>query len=201
MNRKQIKLGRIMMKEGRFIEAAEMFESAGDRESAMDAWAKGRRFDRAAELAIVLGRGDTAAGYYLRGGMYLELAEFYKTRKDYTQAGKYFTHSGHHESAAEMYEQLLKAFPQLKDIPGQKIHRSDEEIKVTRYTASAHAKAGNHSRAAELYHRIEAFSECAENLIQIKDYRNAGEAYEIAGLLAQAGHAYSEGGLHADAAR
>lgn len=201
LNRKLQKEAKKLFKEGEYSEAAEMFEAAGDRARAMEAWARARKFDRAAETAIMLGRGDDAAGYYLRGGFYMELAEFYRTRKDHPQAARYFTLSGRHDLAAAEYEDLLKNYPQLEEIPGQKNQRSDAEIRDTRYAASAHSKSGNYRRAAVLYQRIGAFREAAENLLEEEDYRNAGEAFILAGLRDRAGAAFSDGALYMEAAR
>lgn len=201
MDKKLIKQAKKLLKEGKTLEAAEMFELSGDQNRAMETWARARRFDRAAEIAILIGRGDAAAAYYLRGGFYEELAEFYRIRKNYLQAGKYFTHSGHHDKAALQYEEVLKSFPQLRNIPGQKVQRSDEEIIATRYAASSHSKAGHYERAAELYHRLEAFEEAAKNLMEAEDYHGAGEAFLLAGMLAEAGAAFNDGGDHSGAAR
>nr|HPQ41435.1 hypothetical protein [bacterium] len=201
MDRKKAKQAKRLLKDGDYTAAAELFEAAGDRVHAMESWARARKFDRAAETAIMLGRGDAAAGYYLRGGFYIELAEFYRTRKDHAQAGKYFTLSGRHDLAAAEHEEQLKKYPQMKDIPGQKVHRSEDEIRDTRYAASAHAKAGDHRRSAVLYQRIGAYEEAGDNLLAVDDFKNAGEAFILAGLFARAGSAFSEGEMYLDAAR
>lgn len=178
-----------------------MFDRGGDNEKAMECYARARMYRQAADKAILLGRGNDAVDYFLRGDMIVELAEFYEARKNWVQAGKYFSRAGKHDRAAEQYENLIKNIPERRDLISKTRDFTEEEMKVIRYAASSHSKAGNWKRAAVLYERIGVNEEAAKNLLQARDFRSAGEVYKKAGLFQDAGRAFLEGKMYVDAAQ
>ncbi len=200
MNKAIIKSAKELYRNAAYRDAAPLFEKGGDLEKAMECYARARMYRQAADKAISLGRGNDAVEFYLRGGLHVEVAEFYEVRKNWIQAGKYYSRAGKYEKAAEQYENVVRNFPERRDAPGKKSEFSEEELIVFRYAASSHSKAGNFVRAAALYERIGADEEAARNLMSIKDYRAAGEAFKRAGLNLDAGHAFLEGKMYTDAA-
>jgi tetratricopeptide (TPR) repeat protein len=195
-----LKAAKKLFKAGEFARSATLFEKVHEMEKAMDAHAKARNFLRAGEIAISLGRGDEAVKYYLRARRYDILGEYYETRKMYLEAAKNYTRAGNYSKSANMYEVILKTFPELREIPGEIHKRPEEEMKVTRLTASAQSRTGDHKRAAELYHKIGQYDDEAKNHLQDRNYFAAGEAYTRAGMLADAGEAYSQGKFFKEAA-
>ena len=201
MDKNLAKIAKKLYKSGDIRRAAVLYEQAGDFEHAIKAYDEVRNFVKAGHLSLHIGKGEDAASFFLKAGKFELLGQFYQDRKQYGRSAHYYIRAGQYSKAAEMYEIQLKSYPELREIPGEVNQHSDEEVKIVRLTASAHSKAGDYRRAAQLYERIKQYEDVARNYLSIKDYFSAGQAYEQAKLFAEAGQAYSDGELYLEAAK
>ncbi|MBN1356298.1 protein kinase [bacterium] len=193
------KTARKLFKEGNYAAAAALFEKAEEWEKALEAYERSGDWLEAGKIAISLGRGEQAVQLYLKARRYDILGEYFEARKNHLESARYYSRAGKHTKSAQMYEIILRSYPELKEIPGESPKRSDEEIKVARLAASAHSKAENYRRAAELHHKLGQYDDEARNHLMSREYFAAGEAYTRAGLLADAGESFAAGGFYREA--
>ena len=200
VDKELFKEARKVFKNGNIERAAILFSEAGAHEEAMQAYSQLKRWDKAAEQALILGRGQDAAACLQRGHHFDRLGEFYSDRKDFEKAAQAYARAGDHRRASEAYEVLLRKIPEIRHIPGEPVNLPDETIRLFRLAASSHSRAGNHARAAHLYYQIGQYDEEGRNLVLAGEYRKAGEAYDRMNMFADAGYAYAQGGFFSEAA-
>jgi tetratricopeptide (TPR) repeat protein len=115
--------------EKNFIEAAPLYERAGDIERAIAAYRKGGGVDRAALLLEATGRAKDAAALLLSVGSYEKAAAMYEKTKDYLKSAHALLRANQRERAAAMYERA-EAFEDA---------------------AKIYVSLGNHRKAIQLY--------------------------------------------------
>lgn len=200
MDKTLYKEAKNVLKSGNIDRAAVMFDQAGAHEESMNAYVAIKKWDKAAEQAIKIGRGQDAATFLQRGHRYDLLGDFYLNRREFELAAQAYGRAGDHRKASDTYDLLLRKFPEIKHIPGESVRLPEETIRLFRLAASSHSRAGDHIRAAQLYYQIGQYDEEGRNYLLASEFRKAGEAYDRMNLYSEAGYAYSQGGLHKDAA-
>ena len=126
--------------EGKWIEAATLWERGGDVERAIAAYTKGGAADRAALFLEQTGRAAQAAALLSSTGQHLKAAAVYEKAKDFRRAAGALMRANERERAAGMYERG-EAFEDAA-----KIYQS----------------LGNHGRALQLFEAAGVADKVAE---------------------------------------
>lgn len=92
-----------MAQRGEFIDAGDLYRSAGEYEKSLEMYKKIHAYNRSASLLEWLGRYMEAARHYAKAGHYEKAAELFKQAGDFYQAGVMYTQAQIPLLAAEMF--------------------------------------------------------------------------------------------------
>ena len=115
--------------EGKHLDAATLYERAGDSDRAIASYRKAGQVDRAALLLDQTGRGKEGAALLMSVGQFEKAAQLYEKLKDYPKSAAALLRVNQRERAAAMYE----------------------KAELFEDAAKIFASLGNHRKAIQLY--------------------------------------------------
>ncbi|HUK56548.1 MAG TPA: protein kinase [Nitrospiria bacterium] len=173
-----VKAAQILSLGGYSADAAEAYLSVKDYQKAADLYYQGKNYLKAAELYKQMGNAKKAhlisAEMYLDERNYLEAARMFEKAEDFLQAGDLYEKAGEMKKAGEM---LIK---------GGDFGRANEIFQSsgdTLLAAQALEKAKRYKEAARLYLQSGAYEVAARLLDESGDYYEAGMIFHKLGRM------------------
>ena len=146
--------------EGQHLDAAMMYERAGDADRAIAGYRKAGQVDRAALLLDQTGRSKEAAALLVSAGLMEKAAALYEKQKDYGHAAAALLRANQRERAAAMFERA---------------ERFEDAAKI-------YSSLGNHRRAIQLYDAAGNVQKAQELVAQYGDVSAARAAQDVLAL-------------------
>ncbi|CAG0956726.1 eukaryotic-like serine/threonine-protein kinase [Myxococcaceae bacterium] len=169
-----------LVKEGRLREAGEIFLECGRPDRAVESFAKGEEFVRAAEVRHDQNRFAEAADFFERAGRFESAGTIFSQQGDFARAAEAYVKAGRLSVAAEMFEKL-----------GNHERAGD-----------AYAQVGFHRHAAQVYVKCQQWEKAASSLEEViaEEGQRLGTGQdqrkqkELRTLILQAGKLFEQAG-------
>jgi tetratricopeptide (TPR) repeat protein len=183
-----------------YLQAGELYQTAGKLDDALDMYVKARSYVRAADIYLEKGQLQKASKMYEEAGDSGRAALIYVNRKEFSKAAEIYKKSGKYTMAGEMFEKA-------KDFT-----RAGECFKEGSFflrAAEMYVKAKDTREAAEMYEKVfweEKGSLRGETIPKEKEKRInklaqlSGELYQKCNMLSKAIDLFSSGGFYQRAA-
>jgi tetratricopeptide (TPR) repeat protein len=104
MAQNQIKEAGRLAQKGEYLDAGDLYRSAGKFEKALSMYLKVHAYNRSAPLLEWLNRYEEAARHYAKTGQFMKAADLFKREKNYYDAGVMYRNANIPLFAAEMFE-------------------------------------------------------------------------------------------------
>jgi len=194
-----------------FFAAATVFERMGKGERAAELYLQAGDHKKAAQVFVDAGKPQKAASLFLEKGNTLEAARLFAMAQQWGKAGELYMKAGYPLRAAEVFEKQGE-FARAAECYEK--HFMENVSFGTTYSATAksvdqksallagrlYEKAGDASRALQIYLKGGYFKEAAAACMALKDYRKAAELYLRADDAESAAAAYDHASDHVQAA-
>ncbi|MBU2447213.1 MAG: UvrD-helicase domain-containing protein [Bacteroidetes bacterium] len=202
---------KILEKEGRFAEVADIYLSLSEYEKAFDAFIKSKNYKMAAEISLnYLKNFIDAAKYYELAGEFLDAAKLYLKLKNYEHAAELFEKAEDFQNAEKLwkklkndkrliklyhitnqYEPLLSIYEKEKNFESAvKTLRLIKEGKDLKAEADSYSKKRKYFSALIRYYLINDNLGVAESAFKLKYFTDAAKYYDLAGNCYKAAESY-----------
>lgn len=185
------------LREGNFLAAGKLLETAGRLTQAADAYMQGKEYRAAAEVLERLGKREQAADLYLKLGDFKKAAETLARSGNLLKAAELLLQRGQSQEAAKLYAQA-----NAWDKAAELYAKGGYPLRA----AQAYEKLGDLLKAAESYERhfVEnvayGSSQGSTSSADHKAALQAGQLYAKAGNPERALAIYARAGYHREAA-
>ncbi len=183
-----------------YLQAGELYQTAGKLDDALNMYIKARSYVRAGDIYLEKGQLQKASKMYEEAGDSSKAALIYANRKEFSKAAEIYKKSGKYTIAGEMYEKA-KDFTRAGEC--------FEEGSFFLRAAEMYVEANDAQKAAEMYEKAfweEKGSFRGETIPREKEKRInklaqlSGELYQKCNVLSKAIDLFSSGGFYQRAA-